>query len=267
MACERQMPNKVPVQRWRFLTLVVMGLTALTCDGAEPPPQPLLVHGLTSAQVSSSGAFAGAIQHLQRTLKLGALPVPLTADSLKSVRMVWLVSPMSAPPGDGAIPDPATIASTLLRYVEDGGSLWMMIQGEAGTPGSEWAQAILSRLGVVPGNRRTGAKRLRLPERPPWMGGLTWTTGGITPLDIEESPILGKAVLVPNDLAQKPFQEKAPDYAGLAIILGELGKGRVVILGDAEWLKRPAWDAPASDNRLVLEGLLDWTMSRSQERP
>jgi hypothetical protein len=161
----------------------------------------------------------------------------------------------------------------LLRYVEGGGALWVMIQGEARGPDSGLTQAILSKLGIVQGNRRTGAKRLLLPDRPPWTGDLTWTTGGITPCDIEESPALGKPLLMPNDLAQKPFQAQEPDFAGLAMILGEHGKGRIAILGDVDWLKLPAWEAlsptgPAvPHNRLLLDRLLNWTLKAGHAIP
>jgi hypothetical protein len=270
MASERQIREKASVQRWRFLTLVIMSLTVLASDGADSPPQPLLLHGLTAAQASPTGPFAGAIQHLRRSLELRAQPIPLTAEALRAVRIVWLVSPVTDRSRDDATREPTAIAATLLRYVEGGGALWVMVQREAGETNSGLAQAILSRLGIIQGNRRTGAKRLQLPDRAPWTGGLTWTTGGITPFDIEESPALEKAVLVPNDLAQKPFQTQDPDFAGMAMILGQHGKGRVAILGDVDWLKQLAWEArsltgPAvPHNQLLLDHLLNWTLLAGQ---
>jgi hypothetical protein len=257
----------------RFLTHVVMCLTAFMGLGAEPPTKPLLLHALTPDQASSAGPFAGAIQHLQQSLELRPLPVPLTAEALKSVRLVWLVSSGSTPTLDNAVHDATTVASILLKYVEGGGTLWVMLEGGAEGLGSGPVPNLLFKLGIVPGNQRTGAKQLQLPDRTPWFGGLIWSTGSLSPFDIEESPALRKALLVPNDLAQKPVQAKAPDYAGMAMVLGEYGKGRVAILGTSEWLSRPAWNAVSTtgakvtDNRVFLERLLKWTLSTGHELP
>jgi hypothetical protein len=85
-------------------------------------------------------------------------------------------------------------------------------------------------------------------------------------LDVLESPNLEKPVLVPNDLAQKPGEPGASDFAGYAMIWGDLGLGRVVVIAGSDWATDAGLEGGGaakdqglrSDNRLILEALVGW---------
>jgi hypothetical protein len=96
---------------------------------------------------------------------------------------------------------------------------------------------LLRKLGVMQGPRRSAPKVLKIRETIPVIGGLRWRADAFTPMDTEETPAISEAVFVPNDLEQKPIQMDSPDLAGFAMIWGQIGKGRVVVVGDSEWIK------------------------------
>lgn len=248
-------------------------LTSFEGSGAEPTPKPVLLHNLTAAEAAPKGPFGIAIQRLAPLFEMRSMPASPTGDvEIQRAKMIWLV--LRGQPDD-ARAEPAGIAPTarhLLSYVENGGALLIMTQRGSGESGSRLAQALMTPLGVVQGNRRTGGKRLRIPEHHPLIGGLAWTTEGLTPLDMEESPALRNTVVLPNDLTQKTLQPQAPDYAGLAMIWGELGRGRIVLVADTDWIRQLAPDAkgggPAATaaNGMIFDRLVHWlTAPRRQE--
>lgn len=261
------------IQLSSWIGLLLMNLGRCEAIGVEPAAKPVLLHNLTATQASSNGPFAGAIQHLQKGFELRPLPSRVTADTLNPARIVWLVSPAPTPAVDDGASEVTSLVGSLLRHVENGGALWVMHRAGTGETGSDWTRSLLSQLGIIPGNRRTGAKRLRLPDRHPLFGGLVWATEGITPMDMEETPVLRKTFVLPNDLMQKPYQALAPDYAGMAMILGDYGRGRIGIFGDVAWLGGPAWDATyrpgeqPTHNVLVFERLIGWTTSPTLDAP
>ena len=246
-----------------MLVLILgLGSVVLAREGGDPTVvsgKPILLHNLPESQVVTGGAFGEVSRHLGMKFELRSMQGPGGSDLLRSTRLVWWVFPVAG--GSASVQE--VFAQGIPGYVEAGGSVLMMIGGRGGDPGMESAKVVLSRLGIVLGPKRTGAKRLRIPDRHPAMGGLVWTTAGLTPMDMEDSPVLGRPVIVSNDLGQKPWVAGAPDFAGMVMILGEWGRGRVVIVGDTDWVKKPGWNVGAdsdglSDNRRILDGLVRW---------
>ncbi len=244
--------------------------------GAEPPDQPpdrpVLLHNLTAAEASGGGRMGGAIGMLEKRFALRALPETWNGDDLKSARVVWLVSPGRPPKVDSADSGGNAFPAAVLRHVEGGGVLWIMLGDPAGSA-VDWTRSLLMPLGIVQGDRRTGAKALRMPGTNPLLGGLLWNTGGITLMDTEESPELSNPVIVPNDLGQPPKSPRAPDFAGIAMIWGDRGRGRIAVLGDMEWLGKAAWEDSgdpgqiARANERILDRWIEWSLRPAAEEP
>lgn len=253
---------------WMSMLALVLGFGTVVSgvdagDRTVVASKPILLHNLPEAQIVKGGSFEAVSQHLAKAFELRSVLAPGAGDILRSTRLVWWVVPVAGGlTKEGALAQEALVPR-IPGYVEGGGTFLLTLGGRGGDSGMEMAKAVLSRLGIVLGPKRTGAKKLRIPDRHPGIGGLVWTTGGLTPMDMEDSPVLRRPVIVSNDLAQKPGVPGAPDFAGIVMILGEWGRGRVVIVGDTDWVKKPAWETGAdsdgwSDNRRILDGLVGW---------
>lgn len=256
-----------------FAILALMTVVAVEASGAERARNPVLLHNLAGSPAKPGGPFAGVLQRLEARFEPRSLPATPTAEGLAQAGLVWLVLPGRPDGVLEPVPDAAQSAAAILRYVDEGGALLVTAQRSLGEPGSPLAKALLGRLGIVQGTRRTGAKRWTLPERHPLIGGLVWASSGFTPLDAEESPNLRETVLVPNDLTQKPQDPQGPDYAGLVMLWGKLGRGRIVIVGDVDWLREVAWE-PGTDagrttapNAVVLDRLVGWAAGKTTADP
>lgn len=254
-------------------TLLLAIMSALEGQSATPPNPPVILHNLTEAQVSVDGPLSGPIEQLTQRFRLEPLRFPPQPESLLQGRLVWLVFPGQPRHAPEDSRDAPSVATTLLGHVEAGGSLLLLTQRNPGEPGSAIAKALMARLGITQGNRRTGAKELKVPASHPVIGGLVWRTGGITPLDMEESAVLKKPVLLPNDLTQRPFAAADPDYAGLTMIWGEVGLGRIVIVGDTDWLAKSFWTPPPATskavgtNALIFQRLVEWVAGGNSTPP
>ncbi|MGE3309644.1 MAG: hypothetical protein AB7O66_06715 [Limisphaerales bacterium] len=242
-----------------------MTLSPRERTGAEPSGRPLLLHNMTAAESAVDGPMGGAVAMLGKRFEMRSLPDSWTADDLKSARLVWLNSTGRPTRGAGGSPDGSGFPQAVLRYVEDGGVLWIML-GDPKRPNT--VRSLLMPLGIVQGERRTAPKRLRIPQSNPLAGGMLWITGGLTPMDIEESPGLLNPVMVPNDLSQPPVAPQAADFAGIAMVWGGLGKGRIAVFGDTEWLEKKAWDDPTGStpgtalrsNGQFLDRWIEWAL-------
>jgi len=253
---------------WALTLVLILGLgTEVPAKADEDPTvaasKPILLHNLPESQVVMGGLYAEASRHLGKSFELRSALAPGGNDLLRSARLVWWVLPAAGALTGEIASVQETFAQRIPAYVEAGGTVLVMIGGRGGEPASALANVVLSKLGIILGPKRTGAKQLRLPERHPGIGGLVWTTAGMTPMDMEDSPALRRPVIVSNDLGQKPEVAGASDFAGMVMILGEWGRGRVVIVGDTDWVKKRAWETGAdsegtSDNRRILDGLVRW---------
>jgi len=260
--------------KWALTLVLFLGLgTEVLAKDDEgqtvTSSKPILLHNLPESQVVKRGPFAGVCQHLAKAFELRSILAPGTGDLIRSSRLVWWVLPVAGTlTGESALAQEA-FAQRVPSFVEAGGLLLITIGGRGGDSGMESAKVIFLNLGIILGPKRTGAKKLQIPDRHPAIGGLVWTTTGLTPMDMEDSPILRRPVIVSNDLGQKPEVAGAPDFAGMVMILGEWGRGRVVVVGDSAWLKKPAWEDGAdsggqSDNMRILDGLVRWGIGEAR---
>ena len=249
------------------LILSLLAFTAGTAEETES--RPMLYQNLPIERADAPDGHGAAMRHLVKIFTIRGLHDLKTDETISKGATILLVLP-GALPWPGTAKDSERSVRSLLSHVEAGGGL--VILSTAGRDKEDGAirDRILMPLGLMQGPRRTGPKRLRLPPSPELIAGLTISTPGLNLFDMEESAGLVDPGLVPNDPAQETSPASAPDYAGLALVLGKFGAGRVVAVADAEWASNSVIEGRGSkapkgshDNLLLLEKLVSWASNKN----
>jgi len=248
---------RLKLNRAIFYILVFMTATSgIFAAEKAAASKPLLLHNLSSAAGATNNAhpWSTALAKLTNDFEIRPLPEAIDRPALTNAALVWLVYP--APNQlKGNEQASSEAAKTLLEHTRNGGGLLVMtLQSESKKHpvGSQ----ILKNFTILQNEHRTGAKTLKIPATHPVIGGLAWNTPGFYPMDVEESPALESAVLVPNDLSQKTSAPGSPDFAGMAMIWGRVGQGRAAIIGDSEWSKNSTIEK--GDNQEIMQRLALW---------
>lgn len=148
-------------------------------------------------------------------------------------------------------------AQSLKKFVSKGGTL--LITVGAGVSQNDSAKQLLRDFGIMLSGKESSPKLQQL-KAPPFTG-LKWFCSKTALLDIGEEAI-SMPVLVSNDTDQAPTIKGAPDFAGFRVVLGTIGKGKLVVSTAGESFQNenlnPTDPTLANDNYQVFIRMLNW---------
>jgi hypothetical protein len=243
----QRLPNaSIPTLGWMaaIIVLCVSLSPAVAADTSKPV---LLYSRYYNAKGETrylpDGTFKDVLGRLRQEFDVRIHSDPLTASSLKGVKLLLIANP-SEKAVDSNPPPPHVSAAdveTLTGYVRSGGGLIIMGNQENHNLETQDVNKLLSQFGLQFTNLYTDAKRLVLPRETPIVGGLSWAyyTGNLVLVD-KGHPAHPRGLIM-NDLAQKPLGGPR-DQPGALLGVAEPGRGHVIVVTDAGWITDTALD-------------------------
>jgi hypothetical protein len=240
---------------------------------AQPNSKPVLVYSRYynaegENRYAPDGVYKDVMQRLEGDFEVRTHDKPLTAESLKNIKLLLIANPSDKAVGTNPPPRHISTADigVLTEFVRQGGGLILMENQENHNLELENSNKLLARFGIQATSLYTDAKKLVLPRTTPVIGGLCWAyyTGNTLVLK-EDHPAKPRA-LVPNDLAQKPAKGTR-DQAGVLLAIAEPGRGRVAVVTDSGWIANWAFSEEGvggvaikdQDNWEIFRRLARWT--------
>lgn len=192
---------------------------------------------------------------------------------LRDVDVVLISNPSLEAVGDHPAPPhlEARDRRLLLNYIRRGGGLIVMGNQENHNLETEAVNQLFAPLGLEWVDDYTDAKALKIADKTPVLGGLTW--GYYTGNLIRLTPAKGvQRWVVINDLDQPPLTGKR-DAAGALLAGVQYGKGRLVAVTDSGWINNSVLAGeglggtvlPGDQNLEIFKRLCLWATGEAYE--
>lgn len=233
-----------PLSPRRLVCLVVGCLLLANVAVAAESAKPVFLYSRYfnakgEGRYLATGQYRDVVERLAGDFQVRVNDLPLNAETLKGVAVVLISNPSDKPVGKNPPPhhvSPQDV-SELTHFIRDGGGLIVMGNQENHNLEINDFNKLLGEFGMRFENHYTDAKQLIIPKDVAIIGGLRWAfyTGNQVVIDPDNSSRARALVL--NDLRQPPLGGKR-DEKGTLLAIAEPGKGHVVVVTDAGWIKR-----------------------------